>query len=1222
MAKRILGIDTGTNSLGWAIVDYNEEAIGDKYTLIDKGVNIFQEGVKLEKGVEESKAAERTEHKHQRLNYWRRKVRKIKLLKILCQNHLCPPLESEELKRWRSEKVYPTDELFMEWQRTDDNYNKNPYYYRNLCLTKKLDMTDLANRYIVGRAIYHINQRRGFLSNRKETTKESDGAVSKGIDELTKGMQEYDCEYLGQYFYRLYQEGKRIRNHYTSRIAHYERELLAICSKQGLGDDLTEELRKTIINQRPLKSQKQSVGKCVFEPKKPRCPMSHPLYEEYRLFAFINNIKIQTPHDVDLRQLTDEEKQAILPLFLRKSKPNFDFKEIAAKLSGTKNNFCYYKDQAQKAYRFNYYMDTSVSGCPVIAHLSEAFDADKSLESWLDTACERYTQGDGKTRYEIMNDIWHTLFFFEDEDHLETFAKKKLQMDDEHAKLFAKIKMTSDYASLSLKAIRKILPYMKEYGMIYSHAVFLANLPYVIGCNVDKEALLPILPKEDADDIVKAFYEYDPKKTEIKTQEEYVKSCIANKYNLSDKESKLLKKLYHPSMIETFPRVLRPEAAGYFQLQSPRTSSMRNPMAMHSLFRLRHVVNTLLREGKIDEYTTIRIEFARELNDANKRAAVRQWQNERDKQNKAYAQEIKELMGNNYEPTQTDILKYRLWEEQGHICLYTGDKINAAELFEGNRFDIEHTIPRSVGGDSTNMNLTVCQSRFNREVKRDMIPTELPNHDLIIERIATWKEKYEELGKQIRKCNTRGVVDKDMKDRIIQKRHRLILEQDYWRGKYQRFEMTDVPEGFSRRQGVDISVISKYARLYLRTVFREVYIVKGIATADFRKIWGLQEEYEKKQRVNHCHHTIDAITIACIGKAEYDKLASYYRGEELYHWGLDSKRAVYPKPWATFTEDVKRIEQTLLVSHYTADNVSKTTRKKIHKNGKFTGQYMQGDTARGALHLDTYYGAIERDGEIRYVVRKPLDQIEPKTVECIVDEAVKEKIKAAIAEHGNLKKAVEAGIWMNREKGVKINKVRIFANSVKRPLNIRKHRDVSNKEYKRTFHVTNDTNYAMGIYVGYDKKGKAKRDFELINTLDAVTFYNSGVQSQGLDLLPTKSKNGYPLKWRLRVGRMVLLYENSPEEIFELDKRELAKRLYKITGMSSMVVSGCSYGRLYLTYQQEARPSTEVKSKSGEYKQNEELRPSISLLHTQFHALIQGQDFEINDIGEITFLHR
>lgn len=1221
MEKIILGVDNGTNSIGWSIVKYDDEAPENKYTLIDKGVNIFQEGVKIEKGIESSRAAERTNHKHQRIGYWRRKTRKIKLLQILNKYHLCPPLSKEELKKWRSQKIYPMNEAFMAWQRTDDNVGDNPYYFRHLCLTEKLDLSDLRNRYIVGRALYHLNQRRGFLSNRKENTKESDGKVKQEIEALAQSMKDCETEYLGEYFNGVYQKKGKIRTHYTSRF-DCEKEVLAICRKQGLPEELTQELCQTIIMQRPLKSQKHTVGKCVFEPSKSRCPMSHPLYEQYRMYAFINNIKIQSPNDHGLRPLSEKEKQDIVPLFLRKSKKEFKFEEIAKKLSGGKKNFCYYKDKAECAFRFNYYMDTLVSGCPVIAQLSEAFDVKNKIDEWLERACEVYTHGDGKNRYEIMNDIWHVLFFFDNEDKLKEFALEKLQMDEAHAILFSKIHLPSDYASLSLKAIRKILPYMKEYGMIYSHAVFLANLLSVIHCKVDKEALLPMLSREETDDIVKAFYEYDPSMSAIRTQEEYVKRYIAYKYNLDEEGERKLKSLYHPSMIETFPKVRQRTAEGYYQLGSPRTNSLRNPMAMRSLFRLRHVINALLKEGKIDEDTTIHIEFARELNDANKRAAIRQWQGQRNKRHQEIAEKIKEHFGNDYVPSSTEILKYELWEEQNHLCLYTGETISLADLFDSNKYDIEHTIPRSVGGDSTAMNLTICNSRYNRETKQAQIPSQMSGHEQIMERIDGWKETIEKLGKEIRKINTRGISDKEAKDRMIQKRHRLMLERDYWKGKYDRFTMTAVPEGFSRRQGVDISIISKYARSYLKSIFKNVYIVKGIATSDFRKIWGIQEGYEKKQRVNHCHHAIDAVTIACIGKAEYDKLAQYYHDEERWEWGLESRRAKFPKPWNTFTEDMQHLDETLLVSHYTADNLSKQTRKKIRKNGRITGQYMQGDTARGSLHQDTYYGAIEHEGEIKYVVRKSLDQLDEKNVKNIVDNVVREKVEEAIEQYGNLKKAVEVGIWMNREKGIAIHKVRIYTPQVKRPLDIRQQRDLSPKEYKRNFHVVNDSNYMMGIYAGKSKKGKEKREFELINNMNAVEYYNSGVSEQNIDILPSESKNGYPLKWKLRVGTMVLLYDETPEEIYELDEIQLCKRLYKITGMSSMIVTGCNYGVLSLLFHQEARPSKDVTLKNGIYKHGEATRAGITLLHTQFKALVQGYDFEMDDLGKIKFKNR
>jgi CRISPR-associated endonuclease Csn1 len=50
MAK-ILGLDLGTNSIGWAVV---EKENGEDFELIDKGVRIFQEGVNIEKGIESS----------------------------------------------------------------------------------------------------------------------------------------------------------------------------------------------------------------------------------------------------------------------------------------------------------------------------------------------------------------------------------------------------------------------------------------------------------------------------------------------------------------------------------------------------------------------------------------------------------------------------------------------------------------------------------------------------------------------------------------------------------------------------------------------------------------------------------------------------------------------------------------------------------------------------------------------------------------------------------------------------------------------------------------------------------------------------------------------------------------------------------------------------------------------------------------------------------------
>lgn len=1209
---KILGIDTGTNSIGWAIV----EKLADEYHLLDKGVNIFQEGVKIEKGIESSKAAERTAHKAARVRYYRIKLRKIRLLRVLSDAHLCPPLSKVELSAWRLKKEYPKNELFMQWQSTDDESEKTPYAYRHKCLHDCLDFSSITDRYILGRAFYHMIQRRGFLSNRKDQSADDTGKVKESISNLTQEMHDAGYEYLGDYFYSLYNKGEKIRNHYTARNEHYLAEFKAICEKQeldkNLGHEVVHQIEKAIFYQRPLKSQKGQVGKCVFEKNKTRCPSSHPMYEEFRMLSFINNIKIQTPNDDVLRPLSSEERALIMPLFFRKliiKKKQFDFEDIAKKLAPKKQYGFYKKNtDVEMPYLFNFPMDTSVSGCPVTAALQDIFG-----ENWIDALCETYTLAEGKSRLNVVNDIWHVLFFYTDDTKLAEFAKNRLQLNDEEAKKFCKISLPDDYASLSLKAICNILPYLRR-GLIYSHAVFLGNLYKVIPqyvWDIDEMRNTAI------DNIIHEMNQIDSK--DARTFEVCIKEYLKEQYHVSEEE---LKKLYHPSMMEIYPKVQRTNNHGVYQLGSPRIDSVRNPMAMRSMFRLRKLVNRLLEEGKIDSDTEIHIEFARELNDANKRNAIALFTKDNQKKNDEARKKIINLFkaetGKDIEPTDVDVLKYVLWEEQRHLCLYTGKQIRISDFIGANpKFDIEHTIPRSVGGDSTKMNLTLCDSRFNRDVKKTKLPTELSNHDEIMTRINDWREKYESLDGQIRKLKgkSKGATTKKQKDDIISKRHLLELQRDYWRGKYLRFTMESVPEGFSRRQGTDISVISKYARLYLKSLFKHVYTVKGIATSDFRKIWGIQKVYSKKERVNHVHHCIDAIVIACIGLDEYNKLGAYYHDEENHEWYGKSK-AYFKKPWPTFVEDVEKVQDEILIYHYTPDNMPKQGRRRIMVDGKKV--LSKGDAARGSLHNDTYYGAIESDGGVKYVKRINLASMKENDVKNIVDDTVRGIIETAINEKG-FKEAMSSTIWMNEEKQIPIKKVRCYTPSVTKPLNIRQQRDVSSREYKLQYHVTNDSNYLLALYIGKDKKGKEKREFEIINMLQTAQYFRTSNDkvAVGNNIVPVKSEHEYPFAYSLKIGTMVLLYEKSPNEVWDASVKERGRRMYKITGLSSMTINGCSYATINMRNHEEARLSKEVKAKNGTYKQGEEFRPAIIMLHTQLNALVQGYDFEINELGEI-----
>ena len=1209
MNKRILGIDTGTNSLGWAVVDKKGDGT---YTLVRKGSLIFPAGVKVAKGIESSKAADRTSHRALRKQYFRRRLRKIEVLKALVSFGWCPYLSPEALHQWHVKKIYPMDEAFISWQRTNDNFEENPYFYRHLCLHKQLDLNKEADKYIIGRAMYHLAQRRGFLSNRLEQGNDDEtGKVKEAISSLSKSMNDAGCEYLGDYFFKIYKEKgntERIRTHYTDREEHYKKEFYAICQQQNLSDDQISTLEKALYFQRPLKSQRQGVGKCTFEPKKPRVADSHPAFELFRMLSFVNNIKVMGPHDVELRPLSAEEYEKAKPMFFRKSKPQFDFEDIAKAIAG-KGKYQYVKEKGEKEYRFNYRMSQSVTGCPTIASLMTIFGDD-----YVSAIAERYTLSDNKSPEQMLNDVWNVLYSFSHKDKVKQWGKEKLQLNDEEAERLSKIKLTHSFASLSLSAVNKILPWLEQ-GHIYSHAVLLAKVPDIVG-----EEVWMNRGESITKELLSLIANFNPKDISMQgTLDLCIKDILKDMCEL---EPGSAERLYHPSMIETYPDAKK-NAQGVYQLGSPRTNAVRNPMAMRSLHQLRKVINTLLRDGTIDSQTEVHIEYARELNDANKRKAIAQWNKHREDLRKKYTEDIRTLYkqkcGKDVVPTDDDIVKFQLWEEQNHICLYTGDSIGITEFVGPNpSYDIEHTIPRSIGGDSTFENMTLCSSKFNREVKKAKLPTQLSNYDAIISRLEEWRTKIEKLRKDVDHVKTYSGMDKAVKDRLIQKRHLLKLELDYWLGKYKRFQMEEVPEGFARRQGAGIGLVGKYAGLYLKSLFHKpddrnksnVRVVKGTTTAEYRKMWGIQEEYEKKSRDNHVHHCIDAITIACIEPGEYNATARYYQQLEEYE-RTNANKPSFPKPWSTFTEDIKAIAQEMLVVHNTPDNMPKRARKYVQTSiGK---KLAMGDSARGSLHNDMYYGAIERDAQIKYVIRKELRSIKETDIDNIVDDVVKEKVKQAIAEKG-FKKAMEEDIFMNEEKGIKIKKVRCYTPSVTNPLHIRTHRDLSQKEYKRQFHVTLDGNYCMAIYEG-EVKGKMKRTYEIVNMIDAASYFKKSSDLTKRYPIVPETKNGLKYRCTVRTGTQIILLQSDDEEINLADKENMARRFYFVAVMRGD-------GRIVLRYNQDARDATTLKKerKSGAYKVGEQYRSEIMLSLSDFHALVEGIDFKINVLGEIEML--
>ncbi len=1381
------------------------------------------------------------------------------------------PLEMDELLAWRRSgfSQYPQSEDFLNWLKTSEDENKNPYYYRDKFSRKKYNWENNRKEALeLGRAFYHMAQRRGFKSNRLDQSDETVleklrndielavlesadlqelkmridelfaafdledklvkdlnetekkirsidrkiqklfkakaefdtvkeeiikilhnrknlGQVERAIMELNEEMEKAGATTLGQYFWILYQkdrsEGKnKIRNHYTHREKHYEKEFETIAKTQELPAELKKALHRAIFFQRPLKSQKGLVGMCTLEPDKPRCPISRPEFEEFRMYQLLSSIRIAPNEESPKwRKLTKEEREALIPRFYLKRKhlPFSDLiqtlSEYMSKVSGKKITIAHRKSgEAQNAdYLINYYPDQNVSGNPVSSELKSFMGPD-----WKEKRYEYTEIKNGKTKKHNVGyeDIWHVLFTFEDEEHLYRYAKDKLGLEEKDAKRFSRINLPLGYASLSLKAIRKILPYLSR-GLVYSHAVFMANIsravkPEVwqdpekrkdieegVGFEIERHSRLvralqagnalishSIENRENYSDVAEAAFKKDlekhlkeafgssvwsklPDKEElfdevwakVKEQldkapgfreflkiprlDEQIINFLKDNEFLRSEEAK--KYLYHPSDLQKFRSVdkkIKTETGPVMIriLPEPKNDSVKNPVLMRAMYQLRKLINTLLEKGIVDNETRVQVEMAREVNDSNKRAAYRAWQTRLQNENQQIEEILQEFFreeGKSGEVMPDDIMKaklwaeqvrdekgrapdlfikgdlktrYKLWKEQKGKCLYTGESISLTKLFDGVSYDIEHTIPRSRSWDNSLMNKTIASSKFNRDTKKNQTPYELMEKNLLNSeeleaRLRPWKERIEHLRKEVNKIKTGGIEDKEVKDRLIQKRHLLRFELDYWEGKYNRFFMKEINDSFKNSQITDTGLITRFAREYLGCVFERngfpnVRVVNGTAVAEFRKAWGLQSYFQKKSRMNHVHHAIDAMVIASITREKYDAFAEIWRKEEEESEKREILKDLMRKtiPWTGFRKDVLSLEEKLPVVHRQKDKLPIQNRKKLRKRrriqyvlktqlpeymaGKKEGKdyfiiekdrkkyykipiYQQGDTVRGSLHQESFYGAIAQDatGEVKrdknekiipqFVIRKALDALNEGDVKKIVDPRIREivqhdrieakKIDNEIKELEKAKKpelSDEAEAVINQKleelkaeraklfhipprpgktKYTPIRKVRIYAHINNDIPAFKKHAApfLSEKEYKQSLHVANDENYCMVIY--QNPENPSKRAYELIKNIDAghyfrrsrqkdrkkgiIQLYHSSHYETGWPILNVKGKD-----LLIKKGMKIILLRTIDESPQFEDQNWINSRLYIVTGFDDDGIK--------LMHHQEARPRTEV----------------------------------------------
>jgi len=1296
MKEKVVGIDLGTGSLG--ILLRNLE-LGDN--IIDQlewfSVTTFNAGTGMSQTGEYTLASDRRSHIQSRRLKEHSRWKRWATLALLIEYDMCP-MTPDSLEKWsvydkskNLKREYPVDDLdFNQWIKLDFNGDgipdySSPFQLRRELVEKQLDFSQPENRHKLGRAIYHIALHRGFKSSKGETlaeleegnkdtlisTDEIDSAMKKSEEkkskDLTEYMESHHLKTVGQAFACLEDEGVRIRNsryqavrsQNVDEINEYFQFQQGLCGYQDLHKRLisTKKGVGTLFYKLPLRPQKGHIGKCTFEKNKRRCPISHPEYEKYRAWAFINNIRYKESSEDAWKELSlDIKYQLYQEVFVSKVRKDFLF-EVIRKFLEKQLGLTLVNTENSKT--INYKDNTLVAGCPVTARL-------QNIADYFGTDLEHFVQKGTKTRETHTNrperekhtvvyramDLWNFCFDTDEKEDVTVFAHNSLGWDEQATDKLCKLwnAMDQGYATLSLKAIRNINR-MLVYGLKASDAVFLAKVPDITGMTedgitelietyidrikgqVDKEVRtcrianimianyksLPVgdrfadhdynyqLRDDDKQAVVKCIVDNDRDFSLLDAVEQqevidrvtklyqsffadihrdFVKApriVDSLKEELSKRypgiEDNKWEKMYHPSLLSDFPR----DKNNTNHLGSPNIGAIRNPTVLRTLNVLRSVINKMIDEGLIDpQETRLVVETTRVNNDINKRWAIHKYNEERRDENKVIEKILQEYYPDKVindtdidvaryvlEQSEADlysddsryqhqIKKYKLWLEQGCQCLYTGKIINLSNLLDGDMFDAEHTVPRSLSFDSSDKNLTLCDSYYNRHIKKNMIPSQLPNyeHDVVIDghtytaikpRLEKWEEKLERLSKNVIfwKNKARRAQTESYKNTCTRQKLLWQMEYDYWRSKLDKFKMkpSDLTDGFRNSQLVDTGIITKYALLYLKTLFRSVDVQNGQSTSAFRKIFGIPE----KDRSTHYHHAVDAAILTLIpASAQRSRMLKlFYEIDEMKRGGHEYSGLQYQ-----LNKEIENCgigKGTAEIDQYIERNV-------------FADYYKQDRTLqnangiRGKLHAETFLGAITQwnSEDKKYVKRvelkfkkssldsgfKSWEEVEG----AIVNKQLVKMMKSQFPEGTTFQNACEQGIYMLNKKGERANRIRHIRIEVKEkhPLAIKRHTYLSAKDYKQYYYA------GMGdLYVMCEYQNQQEKTYQIYSLFSIAENRKYGVEDIPSTIIGKKG-NRLTLNRVIKPGDMVLLYKDSPEELYDLDTTALSKRLYRV----------------------------------------------------------------------------
>lgn len=456
--KKVLGLDLGTTSIGWAFVKERGE---DDLLDVRLGVRItpltVDERENFNKGQAITTNRDRTQKRTARKTLDRYQLRRKRLLYLAKQN------------QWIADISTFTSQLVS---------GRELWYLRAKAASERIALEELAKVFM------HLNGKRGFKSNRKALAKEEqEGGFIQNISENDRMVKEQDFT-IGQWYVSELQSAEKnkqplpsIKGRTFSRALHREEFDRIWDCQQQFHPSLTEDLRKqfgdyTLFYQRRLKSQKRLISKCRFMPDCRVIPASHPLFELFRAWLDVNHLVVKTGARQETLRLDLSVKTALVAHL--HALPNKNPNRLKTKMTATEvKKFLSEKlGGTTKDYEINL---EELNGASTILALKAKF-AQAGIEEDSILHWDPFMKGQNFDKQALLR-LWHDLYSIEDHDDLVEALVKHFDWTHEQAEIVADLGFKPTHGGLSARAIKRILPHLME-GNVYSTACQLANFKH------------------------------------------------------------------------------------------------------------------------------------------------------------------------------------------------------------------------------------------------------------------------------------------------------------------------------------------------------------------------------------------------------------------------------------------------------------------------------------------------------------------------------------------------------------------------------------------------------------------------------------------------------------------------------------------------------------------------------------------------------------------------